>query len=150
MPTSSEGGGPGGGGGSGFGAEPGSGSATGKQVVEEALKYEGTPYVLGGPDVCVPGESMDCTCLTTTVFREFGFELPDAPMSLMDYGEPVEGEPQAGDVHVWGDPGDGTGGHVAIDMGDGNIVHANMATMSTSVAPMYDDPNYLGARRLVG
>ena len=155
VPTSSEGGfgsdtSGGSGSGSGSGAEPGSGSATGKQVVEEALKYEGTPYVLGGPDVCVPGESMDCTCLTTTVFWEFGFDLPDAPMSLMDYGEPVEGEPQAGDIHVWGDPGDGTGGHVAIDMGDGNIVHANMATMSTSVAPMYDDPNYLGARRLVG
>ena len=102
VPTSSEGGGSGSG--SGSGAEPGSGSATGKQVVEEALKYEGTPYVLGGPDVCVPGETMDCTCLTTTVFREFGFDLPDAPMSLMDYGEPVEGEPQAGDIHVWGDP----------------------------------------------
>lgn len=150
VPTSlSEGGGSGDGSGDGSGAKPGSGSATGQQVVEEALKYEGTPYVLGGPDQCIPGEQMDCTCLTTTVFREFGYELPDMPTALMDYGEPVEGEPQAGDVHIWGDPGDGTGGHVAIDMGNGNIVHANMGTMSTSVAPMYDDPNYLGARRLV-
>ena len=138
-----------GGGNSGEGSGTESGSGTGQQVVKEALKYEGTPYVLGGPEACIPGEQMDCTCLTTTVFREFGFELPDMPTSLMDYGEPVEGPPQAGDVHVWDDPGDGTGGHVAIDMGDGNIVHANMATMSTAVAPMYDDPNYLGARRLV-
>lgn len=156
VPTSlSEGGGTddgsgdGGGSGDDSGTKSGSRSGTGQQIVEEALKYEGTPYVLGGPEACIPGAQMDCTCLTTTVFREFGFELPDMPTSLMDYGEPVEGAPQAGDVHVWGDPGDGTGGHVAIDMGDGNIVHANMATMSTSVAPMYDDPNYLGARRLV-
>lgn len=150
VPTSlSEGGGTEGGSGGGSGASPGSGSGTGQQVVEEALKYEGTPYVLGGPEVCVPGEQMDCTCLTTTVFREFGFELPDMPTELWNYGEEVTGELQAGDLHVWGDPGDGTGGHVAIDMGDGNIVHANMGTMSTSVAPMYDDPNYLGARRLV-
>ena len=150
VPTSmSEGDGFGGESGGDSGTKTGSGSGTGQQVVQEALKYEGTPYVLGGPDQCIPGEAMDCTCLTTTVFRELGYELPDMPTSLMDYGEPVEGEPQAGDVHVWGDPGDGTGGHVAIDMGDGNIIHANMGTMSTAVSPMYDDPNYFGARRLV-
>ena len=128
----------------------GSGSFAGQQAVEEALKYEGVPFVLGGPADCVPGWQMDCTCLTTTVFRAFGIELPDLPTSLPYYGVPVYGPPQAGDVHVWGDPGDGTGGHVAIDMGDGNIVHANAVTMSTSVAPMYyGDPYYLGAWRLV-
>jgi cell wall-associated NlpC family hydrolase len=129
---------------------PPEGSATGKAVVEEAKKYLGTPYVLGGPEDCVPHEAMDCTCLTTTVFREFGYELPDVPADLMSYGEPVEGEPQAGDVLVWGDPGDGTGGHAAISMGNGQIIHANMATMDTSIAPMYEDDLYLGARRLVG
>jgi uncharacterized protein YkwD len=134
-------------GGSGSGGVTGSG--TGQQVVEEAEKYLGTPYVLGGPEACVPGEQMDCTCLTTTVFREFGYELPDMPTDLMGYGEPVEGEPQVGDVLVWDDPGDGTGGHVAISMGDGRIIHANMGTMDTSITPMWDSPNYLGARRLV-
>ena len=133
----------------GSGAEPGSGSATGQQVVEEAKKYLGTSYVLGGPEACVPGEQMDCTCLTTTVFREFGYELPDMPTDLMNYGEPVEGEPQAGDVLVWGDPGDGTGGHVAISLGNGEIIHANMGTMDTSITPMWDSPQYMGARRLV-
>jgi uncharacterized protein YkwD/cell wall-associated NlpC family hydrolase len=133
------------------GAPAGSGSASeaGQQVVEEAKKYLGTPYVLGGPEACVPGEQMDCTCLTTTVFREFGYELPDMPTDLMGYGEPVEGEPQAGDVLVWDDPGDGTGGHAAISMGNGQIIHANMGTMDTSVTPMWDSPQYLGARRLV-
>jgi len=138
-----------GGGGQTTAPEPGAGSATGKEVVEEAEKYLGTPYVLGGLEVCEPGVQMDCTCLTTTVFRRFGYELPDMPTALMDYGEPVEGPPQAGDVHVWGDPGDGTGGHVAIEVGNGQIVHANMGTMDTSVTPMWDSPNYLGARRLV-
>jgi len=132
------------------GAAPTSGSGgTGEQVVQEAEKYLGTPYVLGGPEDCVPGEAMDCTCLTTTVFREFGHELPDDPEALMEYGEPVEGEPRAGDVLVWGDPGDGTGGHTAIALGDGRIIHANMATMDTSITPMYESLLYLGARRLV-
>lgn len=96
---------------------------------------------------------MDCTCLTTTVFREFGFELPDLPAALLYYGSPVYGPPRAGDVHVWADPGDGTGGHVAIDMGDGSIIHANTGTMATSVTPLYPlvygNPYYLGAWRLV-
>ncbi len=129
--------------------EAGEGSGTGQQVVEEAKQYIGVPYVLGGPEACVPGEQMDCTCLTTTVFEEFGYQLPDMPTDLMGYGEPVEGEPEAGDVLVWDDPGDGTGGHVAISMGDGQIIHANMGTMDTSITPMWDSPNYLGARRLV-
>ncbi|QIN84620.1 peptidoglycan DD-metalloendopeptidase family protein [Rubrobacter tropicus] len=127
-----------------------SGSATGQQVVEEAKKYLGVPYVLGPPEDCVPGEAMDCTCLTTTVFAEFGYQLPDMPTENADYGDPVEGEPQAGDLLVWDDPGDGTYGHVAISTGEGQIIHANMGTMDTSVTPMWDSPEYMGARRLVG
>jgi len=130
-------------------SEDSSGSATGQQVVEEAKKYVGVPYVLGGTEACVPGEQMDCTCLTTTVFAEFGYELPDCPTCLWEYGEPVEGEPQAGDILVWDDPGDGTGGHVAISLGNGQIIHANMGTMDTSITPMWDSPQYMGARRLV-
>ena len=129
---------------------PVSGSSAGQRVVEEALEYEGVPFVLGGPAECIPGRQMDCTCLTTTVFRAFGFELPDVPTALPYYGVPVYGPPRAGDIHVWGDPGDGTGGHAAIDLGNGNIIHANTVTMSTSVTPMYyGDPYYLGAWRLV-
>lgn len=125
------------------------GSGHGQAAVEEAKKYLGVPYVLAGPEGCIPGEQMDCTCLTTTAFEQFGMTLPDDPGMVPDYGEKVTGEPQAGDVHVWGDPGDGTGGHVAIDMGDGNIIHANMVTMDTAIAPMYDSPDYLGAWRMV-
>jgi len=127
-----------------------SGSATGQQVVDEAKKYLGVPYVLGPPEDCVPGEAMDCTCLTTTVFAEFGFQLPDMPTENAGYGDPVEGEPQAGDLLVWDDPGDGTYGHVAISTSNGQIIHANMGTMDTSITPMWDSPEYMGARRLVG
>ena len=126
-----------------------SGSGDGQAAVEEAKKYLGVPYVLAGPEGCIPGEQMDCTCLTTTAFEQFGVTLPDDPGQVPEYGEQVTGEPQAGDIHVWGDPGDGTGGHVAIDMGDGNIIHANMVTMDVAIAPMYDSPDYLGAWRIV-
>ena len=135
--------------GSGSGGGTPTGSGDGQAAVEEAKKYLGVPYVLAGPEGCIPGEQMDCTCLTTTAFEQFGVTLPDDPGMIPDHGEKVVGEPQAGDIHVWGDPGDGTGGHVAIDMGDGNIIHANMVTMDVAIAPMYDSPDYLGAWRIV-
>jgi uncharacterized protein YkwD len=131
------------------GGGPISGSATGQQVVEEAKKYLGVPYVLGGLDVCDPGVRMDCTCLTRTVYAKFGFDLPDCPTCLWRYGETVSGEPEAGDLLVWDDPGDGTGGHAAIALGNGQIVHANMGTMDVAITPMWDSPEYMGARRLV-
>ena len=70
------------GGGTAGGSGGGSGgtiSGSASSVVAEAENYMGVPYLLGGPEVCVPGETMDCTCLTTTVYREFGYELPDFP-----------------------------------------------------------------------
>ena len=154
------GGGAGGGPGSGQPGGPGggkiNGSASGKEVVEEAKKYLGTPYVLGGPEDCVPHEAMDCTCLTHHAFKPFGYDLSDAPLAQWEYGEPANGPPQAGDLMIWDDPGDGTGGHAAISLGNGDtvetsdMIHANTATNDTSIAGFWDTPMYLGARRLVG
>lgn len=126
------------------------GTGTGKQVVEEAKKYIGTPYVLGTEAQCIPYEQMDCTCLTLTVFKEFGVDMPDLPLGQWEYGDPVEGEPLAGDLLIWDDPGDGTYGHSAISLGNGDIIHANTGTGDTSITPFWDVPQYLGARRLVG
>jgi hypothetical protein len=141
-----------GGGGGEENLAPGPGSATGLEVVREAEKYLGVPYVLGGPEACIPGQQMDCTCLTTTVFREFGLELPDHPQALLEYGREVPtGEARAGDIHVYADPGDDTGGHVSIDMGDGRIIHANPWTMDTSIHPSVDyGGEVIATRRLVG
>lgn len=119
------------------------GSGTGKEVVEEASKYDGTPYgpTWGGLAECIPGERMDCTCLTLTVFKEFGFtganELPDAPQRQRAFGQPVEGEPQAGDLVIYADPGDGSGGHAAIATGDGGIFHCASPALGCLFADDY-------------
>jgi murein DD-endopeptidase MepM/ murein hydrolase activator NlpD len=127
------------------------GSGDGAAAVEEAKKYMGVPYVLGGPETCIPGEQMDCTCLTTTVFKAVGgYDLPDWPTDLFNYGEPVsEGDLQAGDVVIYSDPGDGTGGHVGIAMNSTEMVHACLPCGETVIGPIFDVPNYAGARRLV-
>lgn len=127
------------------------GTGTGREVVEKAQQYLGVQYVLGGPAQCVPGEKMDCTCLLTTVFSEFGYDgasaLPDDPGALVDIGKPATGEAQAGDIYVYADPGDATGGHAAIAMGDGRIIHANMGTMDTSISPSPESAGEIIAHR---
>jgi hypothetical protein len=131
------------GGGSGGGGNGGEikGTGTGKEVVEEAMKYDGVSYVLGGLSACIPGEQMDCTCLTRTVFEKFGYSgnnaLPDMPQELRNYGQPVEGEPKAGDVLIWPDPGDGTGGHAGIATGDGGVFHCASAKLGCLYAKDY-------------
>src|SRR5690625_7060000 len=42
-------------------------------VMNEALKYEGFPYVFGGAN---PNTSFDCSGLTQWVYRKAGIELP--------------------------------------------------------------------------
>lgn len=118
------------------------GSGTGKEVVQEAAKYDGVDYVLGGPAVCKPGETMDCTCLTTTVFKEFGYtgsnELPGMPQEVLNYGKSIPPEEaEAGDVYVYEDPGNYTGGHVAIATGDGGVFHCANEELGCTFGPDY-------------
>jgi murein DD-endopeptidase MepM/ murein hydrolase activator NlpD len=122
--------------------------ASGSAVVAEAQKYLGTPYLLGGPSACVPYKTMDCTCLTTTVFRKFGYELPDMPQSQLDYGEPT-GSPEPGDLVVFPDPGDGTGGHVGIATGNGQMIHACMPCGEVTTGSISGAGTPNGYRRLV-
>ncbi|MGF1471725.1 MAG: lytic murein transglycosylase [Rubrobacteraceae bacterium] len=140
------------GGSGGFGGSSDSGGTTsgsGSSVVAEAEKYMGVPYLLGGPEVCVPYETMDCTCLTTTVYREFGYELPDHPQGTLDYGEPVD-SPEPGDLVVFPDPGDGTGGHVGIAIGNDEMIHACLPCGEVTTGPISGAGTPNGYRRLVG
>jgi cell wall-associated NlpC family hydrolase len=129
---------------SGGGTTSGSGSA----VVAEAEKYLGVPYLLGGPEACVPGQTMDCTCLTTTVYGGFGYSLPDWPQGTLEYGEPVD-EPAPGDLVMFPDPGDGTGGHVGIATGNGQMIHACLPCGEVVYGDIADAGTPNGYRRLV-
>ena len=123
--------------------------ATGSPVVEEARKYMGTRYVLGGSDACEPYEAMDCTCLTTTVFEKFGERLPDGPAQQMQYGTAVDIEDlRPGDVAFHKQDGQ-TITHVSIYSGDRKVIHASGYFGEVVESEMEYIRGYAGARRLV-
>lgn len=124
-------------------------SGSGSRVVEEARRYIGTRYVLGGPEACDPYNEMDCTCLTTTVFEKFGQRLPDGPAEQLEYGTPVSREDlRPGDVVFHKEDGR-TITHVSIYAGDGKVVHASGYFGEVIESEMDYIRGYYAARRLV-
>jgi len=124
------------------------GSASGKEVLEEARRYDGTAYEIYA---CEPGSVMDCSCLTMTVFQKFGVDLPWPVMDQQHHGKPVEGEPEAGDLIVYG-PGGGYPGHVGIANGQGGIFHCASPALGCLESPDYTTAGptpVLDVRRLV-
>ena len=119
----SDGGGSAGGGESGGGSTGGGGdknpgystNVSGSAVVQYALGFVGNPYVWGGKD---PNTGADCSGFTSYVYAHFGISIPSYSYSQRSVGKEVSyANAKAGDLICYA-------GHVAIYMGNGQIVHA--------------------------
>lgn len=88
---------------------------SGSSVVNYALSFVGNPYVWGGKD---PNTGADCSGFTSYVYGHFGISIPSYSYSQRSVGQEVSyANAQAGDLICYA-------GHVAIYMGNGQIVHA--------------------------
>lgn len=90
---------------------PGDGSVTGAEVLAEAAKYNGVPYVWGGDDP----SGFDCSGYTRWVFKELGISLPRTAAQQRAATTPIT-SPRPGDLVFWGHTS-----HVGIYAGDGYI-----------------------------
>lgn len=103
---------------------------SGSAVVSYALQFVGNPYVWGGKD---PNTGADCSGFTSYVYAHFGISIPSYSYSQRSVGKEVSyANAQAGDLICYA-------GHVAIYMGNGQIVHAK-GTAYGIVA--YDNATY--------
>ena len=95
-----------------------SGSATGQNIANYACQFVGNPYVAGGTSLT---NGADCSGFVYSVYKAFGISVPRSSYAQATYGKEVSyANAQAGDVIYYG-------GHVAIYLGGGRIVHASTA-----------------------
>ncbi|MVU82968.1 hydrolase [Nocardia sp. ET3-3] len=111
---------------------------TGQRAIEAARSKLGAYYRSGGngPD------SFDCSGFVQWSYREAGVELPRTSYSQLAAGTPVPlDELQPGDlVSYYG------GGHSALYLGDGQIIHASDNASGVKISPLNNMP-VTGARR---
>jgi peptidoglycan DL-endopeptidase CwlO len=97
-----------------------SGGTTGQQVVAEAKKYLGVPYLWGGTD---PKRGLDCSGLVQLVYKNLGHDLPRVSYQQATSGTAVKGglaNAQPGDLLAFGSPVH----HIGIYVGDGKMIAA--------------------------
>jgi cell wall-associated NlpC family hydrolase len=93
------------------------GSVTGAEIVADAKKYIGVPYVLDGEST----SGMDCSGLVQKVYKDEGVNLPRQvhTQKLEGTAVPSLAQAQPGDLIVFKG-----GGHIAIYAGNDTVIHA--------------------------
>lgn len=115
-------------------------SGSGSSVVDYATQFVGNPYVWGGTSLT---NGADCSGFTQSVYANFGVSIPRTSYEQQNAGYEVPySEAQPGDLICYG-------GHVAIYMGNGQIVHASNSRDGIKISNDATYRTILSVRRLV-
>ena len=115
-------------------------NVSGSDVVNYAMQFVGKPYVWGGKD---PNTGADCSGFTSYVYAHFGISIPSFSGAQRSCGQEVSyANAQAGDLICYA-------GHVAIYMGNGQIVHASNAKDGIKISNNAAYRTITSVRRLV-
>ncbi|WP_447646859.1 transglycosylase SLT domain-containing protein [Nocardioides zeae] len=112
------------------------GAVTGEDVVAQARRYLGVPYVWGGTD---PAKGLDCSGLVQRVYDDLGIDLPRVSHQQARAGRAVEGglaNARPGDILAFNSPVN----HVGIYIGDGKMIEAPRTGLDVRVIDVYETP----------
>ena len=116
----------------------------GQTVAEFAQRFVGNPYVWGGESLT---NGVDCSGFTMQVYKHFGYSLPHSSTAQRYEGTAVSwNEKQPGDLICY-QVVNGVG-HVAIYIGDNQIIHAGSKDTGINVRNA-DYRAVWGVRRIV-
>lgn len=109
-------------------------------VADFAVQFVGNPYVWGGTSLT---GGADCSGFTQSVYANFGVSLPRTSYEQQYAGTEVSyADAQPGDLICYG-------GHVAIYMGNGRIVHASNSVDGIKISDNAAYRTIVSVRRLV-
>ena len=115
-------------------------SATGSRIASYAQQFVGNPYVWGGTSLT---NGADCSGFVQSVYANFGVSLPRTSYEQQNAGTEVSyADAQPGDLICYG-------GHVAIYMGNGQIVHASNSQDGIKISNDATYRTIVSVRRLV-
>jgi soluble lytic murein transglycosylase-like protein len=120
-----------------------SNGVTGNDVVNEAKKYLGLPYVWGGTD---PKVGLDCSGLVQLVYKNLGYDLPRVSADQARAGRPVASmaEAQPGDLIAWDNSSRNNGvDHIAIYIGNGKMIEAPRTGLDVRIVDVPSTPDVI-------
>jgi cell wall-associated NlpC family hydrolase len=92
-------------------------------VVSYALQFRGNPYVYGGTSLT---NGADCSGFVQSIYKHFGVSLPRTASAQASAGRYVSwGDLQPGDLVFYSGNGGKSVTHVAIYIGNSQIIHAS-------------------------
>ncbi len=112
------------------------GTVNGDDVVAEARKYLGIPYLWGGTD---PKKGLDCSGMIQLVFKNLGYDIPRVSYQQARAGTAVQGglsNARPGDILAFGSPVH----HVGIYIGGGKMIEAPRSGLKVRVIDIYEPP----------
>ncbi len=118
-----------------------------KEIINYALQYVGDKYVSGGTSLAT---GTDCSGFTCFIYADFGYSISRTPEGQYSgAGRSIDySEIQPGDIICYSSNGGKSCTHVALYIGDGQIVHAanSRKGVITSVA---DYEPIIGIRNVI-
>lgn len=102
-------------------------------LVSYACQFVGNPYVWGGTSLT---HGADCSGFTLSIFAKYGIYLPHSSAAQANCGTRIDpGQAQPGDLFFYGSGRSIS--HVAIYIGNGQIVHASSARTGIKISNAY-------------
>ena len=123
-------------------------SGTAAQIVSNAKKLLGTPYVWGGTSL----SGFDCSGFVQYVFAQSGITLPRTTADQVKMGSFVsKSDLQPGDLVFLQNTYRQGVSHVGIYIGDGKMIHASSSkgVVTSSLSTSYYTQHYHSARRVL-